>query len=153
RVEKDYFLYTDSGAIYSAESKAGLPAAVRHHQNIADGTEAREVAAARYAANGDLAAARVRMVSITGRDLRLGLPRAERQRIWDRSIAANRKIFREKGIKPPALPTGKALASLAGNRIWISSLDALTAGGGNPQVRAGVLRLLATVPQVKVAKS
>ncbi|HEY1642967.1 MAG TPA: hypothetical protein VGG35_19920 [Streptosporangiaceae bacterium] len=154
QVETDYFLYSDSGDIYSAASETGLPAAVAHRASIADGTEAREVAAARYAATGDLATARERMVNITGRNLGLGLSPAERQKIWARSIAASRKIFREKGVKPPAgPPAGKALAELAGNRIWISSMDALTAGGGNPQVRAGVLRLLATVPEVTVANS
>jgi hypothetical protein len=154
QVEVDYFVYTDSGDIYSAASESGLPAAVAHHANIADGTEAREVAAARYAAKGDLTAAREKMVSITGSNLGLGLSPAQRQKVWDRSIAASKEVFKEKGIKPPASPpAGKALQEEAGNRIWIGSMDALTAGGGNPEVRAGVLRLLATVPGVTVTNS
>lgn len=32
-------------------------------------------------------------------------------------------------------------------------MDALTAGGGNPEVREGVLRLLSTVPEVTVTNS
>lgn len=154
QVEADYFLYTDSGDIYSADSESGLPAAITHHENIADGTEAREVAAASYAAKGDLTTAREKMVNITGSNLGLGLSPAERQRVWARSIAASQEVFKDKGVKPPAgPPTGKALEEAVGNRIWISSMDALTAGGGNPEVRAGVLRLLATVPEVTVANS
>jgi hypothetical protein len=154
QVEGDYFLYTDSGDIYSADSESGLPAAIAHHENIADGTEAREVAAASYAARGDLTTAREKMVNVTGGNLGLGLSPAERQKVWARSIAASREIFKEKGINPPAgPPTGKALEEAVGNRIWISSMDALTAGAGNPEVRAGVLRLLATVPEVTVANS
>jgi hypothetical protein len=34
--------------------------------------------------------------------------------------------------------------------IWSNSLDALIAGSGNPEVRAGVLRLLSTIPTVTV---
>lgn len=109
---------------------------------------------ASYAAKGDLTTAREKMVNITGSNLGLGLSPAERQKVWAKSIAASQEIFKEKGIKPPAgPPTGKALEQAAGDRIWISSMDALTAGGGNPEVLAGVLRLLATVPEVTVANS
>jgi hypothetical protein len=41
----------------------------------------------------------------------------------------------------------------ADNYVWNNSVDALSAGGGDPQVRAGVLRLLATISGVTVAKS
>jgi hypothetical protein len=154
QVEVDYSVYTDSGDIYSAATASGLPAAVAHHENISDGTETREVAAAAYAAKGNLSAAREKMVNITGRELGLGLSPAQRQKVWERAIAASKEVFKEKGIKPPASPpAGKALQELVGNRIWIGSMDALTAGGGSPQVRAGVLRLLATVPEVTVAHS
>lgn len=37
--------------------------------------------------------------------------------------------------------------------IWGNSVDALLAGAGDPQVRAGALKLLATVPQVQVTQS
>jgi hypothetical protein len=36
------------------------------------------------------------------------------------------------------------------NEIWENSLDALQAGAGQPEVRAGVLRLLSTLPEVTV---
>ena len=37
--------------------------------------------------------------------------------------------------------------------IWENSLDALTAGAGKPQVRAGVLRILSTLPEVTVTRT
>jgi hypothetical protein len=39
------------------------------------------------------------------------------------------------------------------NYLWENSLDALTAGAGNPQVRVGVLRLLSTLPEVTVTNT
>jgi RNA polymerase sigma factor (sigma-70 family) len=39
------------------------------------------------------------------------------------------------------------------NYIWEDSLDAINAGAGNPAVRAGVLRILSTVPAVTVANT
>jgi hypothetical protein len=150
----DYFLYTDSGAIYSADSESGLATAISRHKNIADGTEAREVKVASYAANGNLTTAQEMMVKITGSNLGLGLSLAERQQVWAKAIVAQEELLKEKGIRPQAgSPAGKALEEEVGNRLWISSMDALTAGGGNPQVRAGLLRLLATVPEVTVANT
>lgn len=45
-------------------------------------------------------------------------------------------------------PTSPAIAD---NWLWENSLDALTAGAGNPTVRAGVIRLVSTLPEVQVA--
>jgi hypothetical protein len=36
------------------------------------------------------------------------------------------------------------------NRVWNNSMDALTVGAGSPTVRAGVLRLLGQMPEIKV---
>ena len=41
-------------------------------------------------------------------------------------------------------------ASLYANWVWGNAQDALIAGSGDPQVRAGVLRILATLPDVTV---
>ena len=46
--------------------------------------------------------------------------------------------------------TFPAGSQLADSWLWENSLDALIAGAGNPTVRAGVMRLLATLPEVKV---
>ena len=149
-----YNLYTDSGAFYGGGDKKSLMQAVARHEDDADGIDAREVAAARYAAAGDLAAARVRMVNASPNYLGLGLGPAARKKIWAQAKAKNAEIFKEKGIEfPPNPPTGKALQEDADNYVWNNSVDALSAGGGDPQVREGVLRLLSTISAVTVANS
>jgi hypothetical protein len=60
---------------------------------------------------------------------------------------------KEKGIPLPKRPTGQALRDDISNYVWNNSVDALTAGAGNSRVRAGVLRLLSTIPEVTVAGS
>src|SRR3984957_13084444 len=54
-------LYTDSGPYYWAPAEGGLPAQIAAHHNLGDGLFTREIAAAEYAVNGDLATARERM--------------------------------------------------------------------------------------------
>jgi hypothetical protein len=152
-----YNLYTDRGAYYAASNKQGLTAAVAHHDNLAGHwLDARAVvAAARYAATGDLTTARERMLNATPNDyeLLLRLGPAARQRRWEKLIAPDRAIFREKHAQPPATPTDKVLQNDIDNAIWSNSVNALTEGAGNPQVREGVLRLLSTIPEVTVANS
>ncbi|MGH2871715.1 MAG: hypothetical protein ACRDL5_04550, partial [Solirubrobacteraceae bacterium] len=50
-------------------------------------------------------------------------------------------------------PAHLATTTMNSNWLWENSLDALTAGAGDPQVRAGVLKLLATLPGVTVANT
>ena len=73
-----YGLYTDSGDMYSGDDKQTLVAAVAHHANLADSSNARELAAARYAAAGDLATARVRMVDALDNDSSSASPHGRR---------------------------------------------------------------------------
>lgn len=47
-------------------------------------------------------------------------------------------------------PGVKSTRALDDNHIWGACLDALVAGAGDKTVRAGVMRLLATIPTVKV---
>jgi hypothetical protein len=149
-----YNLYTENGAIYVADSPSQLRWAIAHQQNLADGTEARQVAAARYAATGDLAAARLRMINVSRNYLGLGLGPAAQHKVWEQGLAAERAIYREKGIRrQPALPTPKTLQEQADNLLWTNSVAALSEGGGSPQVRAGVLRLISTISGVAVASS
>jgi len=149
-----YNLYTDSGAFYGGGDKKSLMQAVTDHQNLADGITALEVKAALDAVTGTLGTARVQMVNASPNDLGLGLSPAAREKIWDRVMAADKKLFKEKGVSsPPPLPTGKTLQEDEDNFVWNNSIDALAAGAGNPQVRAGVLRLLSTISGVSVANS
>lgn len=152
-----YNLYADNGAYYGGGDKASLTQAVNQHQNMADGMYARETAAARYAATGNLTTGVEQMVNASpNNDLGLGQSPAVRQKLWDKGRAQTNEIFKEKGVKrqiPLHPPTGKALQSLVDNIVWNNSVDALSAGAGNPQVREGVLRLLSTISGVTVAKS
>jgi hypothetical protein len=54
--------------------------------------------------------------------------------------------------KLPADVQQGAEVNLTDNWIWTDSLDALEAGVGNPKVRAGVLRLLADMPEVEIVR-
>jgi hypothetical protein len=149
-----YNLYPDSGGIYSGESPGQLRSAIARHQSLADGTEAREVSAARYAATGDLAAARLRMINVSANYLGLGLSPAAQRKVWEKGLAAEREIYAEKGVRrQPTLPTRKTIQEQADNLLWINSFGALNEGGGSPQVRAGVLRLISTISGVTVADS
>ncbi len=47
-------------------------------------------------------------------------------------------------------PGVKSTRALDDNHIWGATMDALIAGAGNTKVRAGAMRLLATIPTVKV---
>jgi hypothetical protein len=156
----DYFLYTDTGVIYSGYNKSSLVWEIAHHSHdpINDGYYASVMAAARYAATGDLTTARVRMALASGGNpLGLGLSPAARQKQWDNSRAHAQQLLKEKGAKnikiPANPPTGKALQSQVDNYVWMNSTAALTMGGGDPRVRAGVLRLLSAISGVTVADS
>jgi hypothetical protein len=152
--EVSYNLYADSGAFYGGGDRKSLMEAVARHQDDADGIDAREVAAARYAAAGDLTAARVRMVNASPNYLGLGLGPAARKKIWAQAKAKEAEIYKEKGIAFPAdPPTGRTLQEEADNYVWNNSVDALSAGAGDPRVREGVLRLLSTISGVTVANS
>lgn len=139
-------LYTDSGAYYYAPTESGLPAAIAGHDDIGGGGFARELAAARYAVQGDLTIARQRMAIAM---LDPHLPKLT----WRQQVAQLKAIARAKHAKIPIPvhpPTAAQRAATMDNEIWENSLDALQAGAGQPEVRAGVLRLLSTLPEVTV---
>ncbi len=60
-----YGLYTDSGKLYSGDGKRTLLAAIAQHANLATVYDSRVAGAAREAATGDLATARMRMIRAT----------------------------------------------------------------------------------------
>jgi len=155
--EVTYNLYTDSGAYYGANNKTNLTAAVDHHDNLAGSwLDARQVVgAARYAATGDLATARERMLNATPEQFERLLrdSPAARKKLWAKDMAKARAIFREKHVKVPAVPSVKTLQNDINYEIWYNSINALTEGAGNPQVREGVLRVLSTIPAITVANS
>jgi hypothetical protein len=147
-----YALYTDGGRLYLGDDKQTLMAEVADNANQADWTNAREIAAARYAATGNLAAAVKQMVEALPNDYYDSL--AERKAIWAKTAAARELLEKEKGMKTPIpMPTGALLQQDKDNTLWTAATIALSWGAGNPQIRVGVLRLLSTLPHVTVADS
>lgn len=122
-------LFADNGTYYFAHTRDALPAQVSGgHGQTADGLFTRELDAAVYASTGDLTVARQRMADA-------GL-----------SPGSSRPVKSE-SLTEPDKHTG---VTVVDNWIWENSQDALSVGAGNPQVRAGVLRLLSTLPEVTV---
>lgn len=122
---KVWDLYTDDGRYFFSQTQSGLPAQVKEDNNQGDGLFAREVAAATYAVNGNLDTAALKMA-------------------W----AANT-------TPPPAWLKAQVNDISAGglqidNYVWEGSEDALVVGSGNPQVRAGVLRLASMLPGISI---
>jgi hypothetical protein len=106
-------LYADNGKYFFAQTRSGLPAEVRANHDQGNGIFAREIAAAIYAANGDLAVARQRMAQASG-------------------------------------ATGPIRSDVIDNAIWENAIQAVIAGVGNLQVRAGFLRIVSTLPEISV---
>lgn len=143
-------LYADNGDYYYAPTVAGLPAAIGTDQTVNQGAadqEQRDLAAARAALSGPLDAAR-RQMSVA--NLQPGVtPTA----IDPGSAAGATAALGAKLQRARANAVAKRTESLVSQEdgmIWDNSIDALLAGAGDPQVRAGVLKLLATIPQVAV---
>jgi hypothetical protein len=120
-------LYTDDGRCFFSRTEAGLPAQVEKDNNQGDGMFAREIAAAAYAVAGNLDTAALKMA-------------------W----ASN------PGPVPAWLSAQVKEISAGGlqidNYVWEGAEDALVAGSGNPQVQAGVLRLVSALPGITVTR-
>jgi hypothetical protein len=139
-------LFTDSGPYYWAPTESGLAAQIAGHHNLGDGVFTREIAAAEYAVHGNLATARERMANAPDPSI------AGRSAAAQMSPALLKAKAEMLGVK--AAP-GQSLAAAydkayTDNWVWSNAITALEAGAGNPQVRAGVLRLLSTVSGVVV---
>ncbi len=118
-------LYTDDGRYFFSKTEAGLPAQVKENNNQGDGQFGREVAAAIYAVNGNLDTAALKMAWAADTT---PVP------AW---LSAQVKNISAGGLQ-------------IDNYVWENCEDALVAGSGNPQVRAGVLRLVSALPGITV---
>ena len=118
-------LYTDDGRYFFSQTRAGLPAQVKKNNNQGAGQFGREVAAATYAATGDLDTAALKMA---------WAPDTTPVPAW---LSAQVKNMSAGGLQ-------------IDNYVWENCEDALVAGSGNPQVRAGVLRLVSALPGITV---
>ena len=118
-------LYTDDGRYFFSQTEAGLPAQVKENNDQGDGQFGREIAAATYAATGDLDTAVLKMA---------WAPDTTPVPAW---LSAQVKNMSAGGLQ-------------IDNYVWENCEDALVAGSGNPQVRAGVLRLVSALPGITV---
>jgi hypothetical protein len=151
-----YTLYTDKGEIFFAEERSALTGAVVRGDDLADSDDSSVVAAARFAASSDLDKARLQMINAVPNAWGVGLSSAEAQKVWDKAQAELIPRLKAKGIKDPQprpRPTGKALEDGINGVLWSNSFSALTVAAANPEVRAGVLRLMSTIPDVSVTKA
>ena len=140
-------VYTDNGTYYWGYSKSDLLRVIAQHQDVGEGQFKRAIAAALYAVKGNIATARARMAVaniIPGSKPYRGARRTE--------IAKIKAVDKERHIKyvPPKPLTPEQRKEQTDNFTWMNSLDALTAAPENAQVRAGVLAIMATMPNVKV---
>ena len=118
-------LYTDDGRYFFSQTEDGLPAQVKEDNDQGAGQFAREVAAATYAVSGNLDTALLKMA---------WAPSTTPVPAW---LSAQVKDISTGGLQ-------------IDNYVWENSEDALVVGSGNPQVRAGVLRLVSALPGITV---
>jgi hypothetical protein len=140
-------LYADDGTYYWGNDKSSLRRAIVRKDG-GDDLFKRDIAAALYAVKGDITTARARMAVA---NIAPGThPDPERQKTEKLKAAA-----RARGEKyvPPKPLTPEQQKEITDNHIWTNAVDALIAASENTQVRAGVLRIMATMPKVKVTKT
>jgi hypothetical protein len=155
-------LYADNGDYYYATTLSGLPSLIQDHETVdtdSSDSEVRDIAAAKAALTEPIDQARQAMSIATyapGHVPNLSnsvqtkaqlaaqiakLPSAERAQL-DAKLAEVKRNAAAQDIQP--------VISQEDGMIWDNSMDALLAGAGDPQVREGVLDLLATIPQITV---
>lgn len=74
RGEVSYNVYADNGAYYAGGDRQSLTRAVDHHENMSDGIDASEVAAARPARSRRSQEARLAICSVDGRHIKHAFP-------------------------------------------------------------------------------
>lgn len=119
-------LYADNGQYFFSQTKAGLPAQVKEGNTQGGGWNTREIAAAIFAVHGNLETAALKMA---------WSPDTTPVPAWLKAQA--------KTMQP---------GTQIDNYVWENSEDALVVGSGNPQVRAGVLRLVSLLPDITVTR-
>ncbi|WIM96416.1 hypothetical protein ACTOB_008610 [Actinoplanes oblitus] len=149
-----YTLYTDDHAIYTGNSVQDIKLAITRQQDqMKDGGYAPLLKAAVAAADSSPADGRTQMLKAAN-DRLVGLDPAAQKAEWDKQQAAAQVIIKQKGGKAAPKPySPQAVQQHLDNALWTYSTEALSAGDGNTQVRAGVLRLLSTISAVDVKKS
>jgi hypothetical protein len=150
-----YTVYTDKGRVFRGDSATSLAATVaKGDADDALPYDANVTAAARLAANGDVEKARIEMITASGRNVwGVGLSPAEAEKAWTQAQAENAEELRKIGKKvpdPKPRPTGKELEDGINTTLWDNTTYALYIAASNADVRAGVLKLLATIQDVTI---
>jgi hypothetical protein len=142
-------LYGDNGDYYYSPTLAGLPAAIQQDQTVNTGSadsEQRDTAAAEAALTEPIGQALAQMAAA---ELD---PNAKQQKVvtpsGDPQASAELRQKREQEQAQAKQEDLRAIMSPHDGMIWDNGMDALLAGAGNPQVRAGVLKLFAAIPQI-----
>ncbi|MEA5364472.1 hypothetical protein VA596_33415 [Amycolatopsis sp., V23-08] len=152
-----YTIYTDQGQQFTGDSMKTLAHAVaKGDAEPAQPYDKNVMAAARLAANGDVDKGRIAMITASGNALGLGLSPAEADKAWAAAQAETAELFRKIGKPVPApkpRPTGKDLENLINNHLWSNTEHALFANAADAEVRAGVLKLYATIPDMIVGQT
>ncbi|WP_285484254.1 hypothetical protein [Amycolatopsis sp. NBRC 101858] len=152
-----YTLYTDKGQQFTGDSMKTLAHAVaKGDAEPAQQYDKNAMAAARLAANGDVDKARIAMITASSNALGVGLSPEEADKAWADAQAETAELFRKIGKPVPApkpRPTGKDLENLINNHLWSNAEHALFANAADAEVRAGVLKLYATIPDMIVGKT
>jgi hypothetical protein len=140
-------LFTDDGTYFWGNDKSALRRAVIRGDGGEDVFK-RDIAVALYAVKGDINIARARMAVS---NIAPGTnPDPEKQKI--EKLKGLAKARGQKYVPPKPL-TPAQQKEITDNHIWSNAIDALIAAPENPQVRAGVLRIMATMPKVSVTKT
>jgi acyl-coenzyme A thioesterase PaaI-like protein len=133
-----YDLYADNGQYFFSQTESGLAGQVTAQNNLGGGLFAREVAAAKLSATGDVQTAAQDMADA-----------ADPSNVISPTQTASSAAIAAKQAATGQVQSGNRFD----NWVWEDSQDAIIAGSGDPQVRAGVLRILATLPDVTVTDS
>ncbi|KOX19193.1 hypothetical protein ADK67_34110 [Saccharothrix sp. NRRL B-16348] len=147
-----YTVYTDRGQVFKGDSAKTLAASVTKNDDQAAPFDAKVMAAAREAANGDVEKARVAMITAANNALGVGLSPADAEKAWADAQAEVAALGKELPDPNPR-PTGKDLENRINNHLWSNTTYALFVGAANAEVRAGVLKLLATINEVTVGET
>ncbi|SMC97025.1 hypothetical protein SAMN05660733_03078 [Lentzea albidocapillata] len=151
-----YTIYTDKGQTFHGDSAKTVSASVAKGENQATEFDAKVMAAARLAANGDVEKAKNAIVNASPTGWALGQSTAEQEKAWAQRQEATAEVYRMKGLPvhpPKPRPTGKELEDGVNNTLWSNTTYALFIGAANAEVRSGVLKLLATIKDVSIGKT
>jgi hypothetical protein len=142
-------LYADNGNYYYSPTPAGLPEAIKEQDADGGSSDSRQsyVAAAQAALTEPIGQALQQMADVgTDPNTKQVAPSA-----GSSATAAQEHKKQEQISAQDKQENLRAVMTPQNGMIWDNGMDALLSGAGNPQVRAGVLKLYATIPQISTS--